>query len=121
MPDTTTIDAEQRPEPEKPARLNRKTVLKVGTTGIAVLFLGLNLGLRGFSKGAETPTGPTNENLLATPKPATAMPNLTYADVTQPDVPDPVPPKAEALPNPEPPRQSGTSRSSGASEEQLTA
>ena len=121
MADTTIdIDAEQRPEPESPVRLNRKTVLTVGTTGIAVLFLGLNLGLRSFSREAETPTGPINENLLATPKPATAMPNLTYADVTQPKVPAPVPPK-ETLPDPEPPRQSGTSRSSGPNEEQLAA
>ncbi len=68
MTDTTTIDAEQRPEPDKPVRLNRKTVLTVGTTGIAVLFLGLNLGLRGFSKEAGPPIAPVNENLLATVK-----------------------------------------------------
>ena len=116
-----TIDAEQRPEPNKPVRLNRKTVLTVGTTGIAVLFLGLNLGLRGFSKEAETPTGPINENLLATPKPATAVPNLTYADVTQPKIPDPVPIQEATQPDPEPPRQSSTQKSSGPSEEQLTA
>ena len=121
MADTTTIDAEQRPEPDKPVRLNRKTVLTVGTTGIAVLFLGLNLGLRGFSKEAEPPTGPVNENLLATPKPATAMPNLTYADVTQPKIPDPVPIQEATQPNPEPPRQTKTQESSGPSEEQLTA
>ena len=118
---TTTIDPEQRPEPDKPVRLNRKTVLTVGATGIAVLFLGLNLGLRGFSREAATPTGAINENLLATPKPATAMPNLTYADVTQPKTPDPVLPREEILPNPEPPRQSGTSRSSGPNDDQLAA
>ena len=77
MADTTTIDAEQRPEPDKPVRLSRKTVLTADATSIAVLFLGLNLGLRGFSKEAEAPTGPVDENLLATPKTATAMPNLT--------------------------------------------
>ena len=121
MTDTTTIDAEQRPEPDKPVRLNRRTVLTVGTTGIAVLFLGLNLGLRGFSEKAETPTGPINENLLATPEPATAVPNLTYADVTQPKIPDPVLIQEVTKPDPEPPRQTSTQRSSGPSEEQLTA
>lgn len=117
----TAIDSELRPEPDKPVRLNRKTVLTVGATGVAVLFLGLNLGLRGFSKGTETPTRPINENLLVMPGPATAIPNLTYADVTQPKIPDPVSPKAESLPDPEPQRQSSPPRSSEPSEEQLTA
>jgi hypothetical protein len=49
-----------------------------------------------------------------------SRPRLTYADVTQPKVPTPVPPM-ETLPNPEPPHQSNTSRSSRPSGEQLTA
>lgn len=34
-----TTTAEERPAPPKPFRLNRKTVLLAGTSGIAVLFL----------------------------------------------------------------------------------
>ncbi|MEM7042603.1 MAG: hypothetical protein AAF543_07310 [Pseudomonadota bacterium] len=49
------------------------------------------------------------------------MPNLTYADVTQPKIPDPVPIQEATEPDPEPPRQTSTHRSQGPSEEQLTA
>ena len=54
---STNIDPEQRPEPDKPVLINRTTVLTVVTTSIAVLFLGLNLKLRGFSKEAKTCDG----------------------------------------------------------------
>jgi len=60
---TTTVDPEQHPKPNKSVQLNRKTVLNVGMTGIAVLFL----GLRGFSKEVKTPTGPmTSKAVIAT-------------------------------------------------------
>ncbi len=118
MSDTITIDPEHRPEPDKPVRLNRKTVLTVGVGTVAVLFLGLNLGLRGFSKEAEAPTKSSNENLLVTPKTTTAMPNVTYEDLTRPPVPDKepeVPPKN--LPAP-PAKGQKREQQSGPSEEQ---
>ena len=121
MADTTTIDAEQRPEPDKPVRLNRKTVLTIGTTGIAVLFLGLNLGLRGFSKEVETPTGPINENLLATPKPSTAdaEPDLRRCHAAEDSRSSADPGSDTARSRTASPNQHA--RSSGPSEEQLTA
>ena len=88
---------------------------------LAVNKIGGSRRLRFRRMRDEPPTGPVNENLLATPKPATAAPNLTYADVTQPKIPDPVPIQEVTQPDLEPARQTSTQRSSGPSEEQLTA
>ena len=117
----TTINLDQQPQPGKPVRLNRKTVLTVGVGTVAILFLGLNLGLRGFSKETEAPTNTSNANLLATPKAAAAMPNVTYEDVTRPPVPEKAP--EVSLKNLSQPPIQGQNhmKQSGPSEEQLAA
>jgi type IV secretion system protein VirB10 len=114
--------AEAKTEPPKPVRLNRKTVLMAGVACIAVLVLGLNLGLRGFSGNAEPPAGPSDENLLLAPESAAAIPDIDYGDVTAPNLPTPEPAKEEPkVPDPEPSTKSGRQSPPGPGEEQLAA
>jgi type IV secretion system protein VirB10 len=118
----SATETARKPEPPRPVRLNRKTVLMAGVSCIAVLFLGLNLGLRGFSGNAEPPTGPSEENLLLAPKSAVRIPEVDYGDVTGKNLPTPEPAKEEPkVPDPEPSTKGGTKTPPGPGEEQLAA
>lgn len=112
-----TIDSTLKPEPEKPVRLNRKTVFATGVIVVALLFLGVNLGLRGFSGRLETKEKPRHDNLLAMPKTAISKPEITYEEVTRLFRPAS---KPEQLPGP-PAHQTGGQQPSGPNEEQQAA